>query len=71
MPDKDVLTDRHKLADKTVTLYAGAGANNYTAFCWFNSYKPGDTAEPMMLNSSQASLDKWSSLLSAHQNGVK
>ncbi len=48
-----------------------AVANNYTAFCWFNSYKPGDTAEPMMLNSSQASLDKWSSLLSAHQNGVK
>ncbi len=46
-------------------------AHKHVAFCYFNSYKPGDTAEPMLLNSSPQSLAAWANILSAHQKGVK
>lgn len=46
-------------------------ANNYLAFCYFNAYKPNDTAPEMMLNSSPQSLAAWANILSAHQRGVK
>ena len=46
-------------------------AHGDIAFCWFNSYKPGDTAESMLLNSSSESLAAWANILNANQKGVK
>lgn len=45
--------------------------NNHLAYCYFNAYKPGDTAEPMLLNSHAQSLSTWAGVLSANQRGVK
>lgn len=45
-------------------------ANGGIAFCYFNAYKPGDTAEPMMLDSSPEVLAAWGDILEEHQHGV-
>ena len=53
------------------SMIAYAEANDYLAYCWFNSYKPGDTAPPMLLDSSPQTTATWSAQVVAHQRGIK
>lgn len=52
-------------------LIGYAEANNYLAVCYFNAYKPGDTSEAMMIESSPQSIAAWADIVAAHPRGIQ
>jgi len=65
------LSDPNRKAQYLQDIIDYANANGFLAYCYFDAFKPGDTSESMVLNSSAISMAKWTALVAANQFGVK